>query len=295
MNTILIQSAVAIFLFGCTWAKGDVVLYGFYYFTEGTTTVKNQLRITGGEDAISVLLQREVQGTKEPEATDRKAELTFNDQHFLAGWMQKTRELYRHFPRRGNAVDIEFPDGSVVLYFDMPPPPLPGPDPPAVRDAAAEKWLRETFETLNSLIRRGHSHSLITSRSEGDTVPARNVSLKELLNNPDKWDGQRVRVVAWCAFEFEEHAMYLSRFRRSGKEGVWIGGPSSIAPSSNEPEKFKGWREIEGVYRKSKRGHLGSYSGTIDRVTRNRDVGIWERLVGKPGSSNGERENDSRK
>jgi hypothetical protein len=98
-------------------------------------------------------------------------------------------------------------------------------------------------------------------------------SLIELIARPEQFHGKPVRVIGFVNFEFEGNGLYLSREsweRGISRNGLWIDPPkgyeSDSAPSTKTPNQD--YVIVEGVFNARNRGHLGNWSGAIERVTR---------------------------
>ena len=101
------------------------------------------------------------------------------------------------------------------------------------------------------------------------TVPAV-VRIEELVEQPEKFDGKRVRVRGYYHTELECNIL-SSRFPpESGfQHAIWMGGWSSFAlmePWLGKPGKMI---EVEGTFGSSPghRGHMGAYVGDIFLIT----------------------------
>src|SRR6266498_4920654 len=109
----------------------------------------------------------------------------------------------------------------------------------------------------------------VTSGSCGMWGP----SLVELIARPELYDGKRVRVIGFVNFEFEGNALYISKedWQRSiARNGLWIDPPQRFetdsAPSKVQPNRR--YVLVEGTFNAQTPGHLGMWSGAIERVTR---------------------------
>ena len=98
-------------------------------------------------------------------------------------------------------------------------------------------------------------------------------ALVELIARPELYDGKRVRVIGFVNFEFEGNGLYVSRedFQRSiSRNGVWVDPPvrfkSDSAPSQVYPNQH--YVLLEGTFNARHTGHMGMWSGAIERVTR---------------------------
>lgn len=95
------------------------------------------------------------------------------------------------------------------------------------------------------------------------------VSMIQLIANPQSLDGNKVRVIGFVHMEFEGNAVYLHRedFERSiAKNGL------SINLSDSQSRR---WRElnnqyviIEGTFSYGEKGHFESWSGSLQDITR---------------------------
>lgn len=99
------------------------------------------------------------------------------------------------------------------------------------------------------------------------------LSLVELIARPELYHGQRVQVIGFVNFEFEGNGLYLSQTdweRGISRNGLWIEEPnwfaSDSAPSRRRPNRC--YVLVEGTFDAEHNGHLGMWSGTVERVTR---------------------------
>ena len=98
-------------------------------------------------------------------------------------------------------------------------------------------------------------------------------SLLELIARPELYDGKRVRVIGFVNFEFEVNGLYISKedWQRSiSRNGLWIDPPERFetdsGPSRVQPNQR--YVLVEGTFNARNPGHLGMWSGAIERVTR---------------------------
>jgi uncharacterized membrane protein YcgQ (UPF0703/DUF1980 family) len=95
------------------------------------------------------------------------------------------------------------------------------------------------------------------------------VSVVQLIANPDQFDGRSIRVIGFCWFEFERNALYLHRedFEQGiAKNAVWL---SMRAPVSSEYTNLRNkYVIVEGTFSASEHGHFGMFSGSIKSITR---------------------------
>jgi hypothetical protein len=95
------------------------------------------------------------------------------------------------------------------------------------------------------------------------------VSLVQLIANPDQFDTRPIRVIGFCWFEFERNALYLHRedFEHGiAKNAVWlsVGG----AGSSEYADLKNKYVIVEGTFSARERGHFGMFAGSIKSITR---------------------------
>ncbi|MFY7867182.1 hypothetical protein, partial [Roseateles sp.] len=95
------------------------------------------------------------------------------------------------------------------------------------------------------------------------------VSLISLIATPKEFDGKRVRVMGFARLEFEGNAIYLHRddyLQGITKNGLWL----DVVPVSKKSALSTNnqYVIVEGVFSTKDGGHLGLWSGSIQRVTR---------------------------
>jgi hypothetical protein len=111
---------------------------------------------------------------------------------------------------------------------------------------------------------------IITLLSVGFSAPLQSpeqVSMIQLISNPTAYHGKLVQVIGFVRFEFEGNALYLHEEdykQMLTRNGVWL----SMAEKRELDQKYA---LIEGVFNASNRGHLGLWSGSIERVSRSQE------------------------
>ena len=95
------------------------------------------------------------------------------------------------------------------------------------------------------------------------------VSLVQLIANPNQYDGKLVRVIGFCRLEFEGNALYLHREdfeMHIHKNGIWLQAgwpvPENLVEMSDE------YVIVEAVFSAERKGHFGMWSGSLEQVTR---------------------------
>ncbi len=106
--------------------------------------------------------------------------------------------------------------------------------------------------------------ALVSNRSE-------NVTLVQLIATPEKYDGQRIRVVGVGNLEFEGNAIYLSKEDLSYRiyNAVWLDFDNNTSLSYEEAMQYNGkYVIVEGIFDKDNSGHGGLFHGAISNITR---------------------------
>jgi hypothetical protein len=107
-----------------------------------------------------------------------------------------------------------------------------------------------------------------TRTIEGEVVEPVTITFAQLLENPAKFDGKRIRVTGFYHGEFEG-----SSFASSAKDisnydkALWLGGDSSFADPKNVPRVNDSTLTIDGTFELGPGGHMGLWMGELSRVT----------------------------
>jgi hypothetical protein len=104
------------------------------------------------------------------------------------------------------------------------------------------------------------------TKTQGDRIVARVVSLRELIAHPNEYDGKRVSVVGFYHSEFEGNEL-RSNEKSDYAENVWCDTISSFALKGTAFEQDC-WARIDGTFLKGPSGHFGMWPGEITGVTR---------------------------
>lgn len=94
------------------------------------------------------------------------------------------------------------------------------------------------------------------------------VSIIQLIATPEKYQGKRVRILAFLRVEFEGSAVYLHKEdyeQAIHRNGLWIDLPRGISSGKGLTNQYV---LVEGVFDGKQNGHMGLWSGTITDVTR---------------------------
>lgn len=95
------------------------------------------------------------------------------------------------------------------------------------------------------------------------------VTLIQLIANPDKFDGRLIRVIGFLRLEFEGNVLYLHREDYENAilgNGIWV----DVTPALTKKEAALNMNYVlpEGVFSSGDRGHMGMWSGAIKQVRR---------------------------
>jgi hypothetical protein len=107
-----------------------------------------------------------------------------------------------------------------------------------------------------------------SEQSPGGGCAMYDVSIVELIANPAKYDGKRVRLMGYIHFEFEGNGIYLHKDDHQfslGYNGLWVEWAARATRSSECQDTYA---LIEGTFRASHRGHMGLRSGAVTDMTR---------------------------
>src|SRR3954463_11374207 len=95
------------------------------------------------------------------------------------------------------------------------------------------------------------------------------LSLVQLIANPKDYDGKIVRVIGFVRLEFEGNAIYLHQddYKHSiAKNGLWIDVTDDIRKKQKDYDQK--YVLLEGTFNAKDTGHMGLWSGSIEKITR---------------------------
>lgn len=95
------------------------------------------------------------------------------------------------------------------------------------------------------------------------------ITLVQLIANPEKFDGKLIRVIGFLRLEFEGNVLYLHREDYENAilgDGIWV----DVTPEITKQSKALNMNYVllEGVFSSSDRGHMGMWSGAIKKIRR---------------------------
>lgn len=96
-----------------------------------------------------------------------------------------------------------------------------------------------------------------------------NISLVKLISNPKDYDGKLVRIIGFVRLEFEGNGIYLNQddYKHSiYKNGLWL----DTTPDMEKRQSELNLKHvlIEGTFNARMAGHMGLWSGSIEKITR---------------------------
>jgi len=127
-------------------------------------------------------------------------------------------------------------------------------------------WLIATVVPCSNA--SGQTRGYFPKPGPDDTV--QDVSLIQLIVQPEKFDGKPVRFIGFLRIEFEGDAIYLHRedFDHGiSNNGVWIHIPADMTKHQKDEVNMH-YVICAGVFKASDRGHMGMFSGAIASVRR---------------------------
>ncbi len=95
------------------------------------------------------------------------------------------------------------------------------------------------------------------------------VSLVQLVANPKDYDGKLVRVIGFLRLEYEGNGIYLHEddYKHSiFKNGLWVNVSEDM--HRRKVELDQKYVLIEGTFDAKMTGHMGLWSGSIEKITR---------------------------
>ena len=104
----------------------------------------------------------------------------------------------------------------------------------------------------------------------GPDMGVEDVSLIQLIANPQAYDGKRVRIIGFLRLEFEGDALYLHREDfdyHLTKDALWIDVPRDMTQDQMKSVNNT-YAICTGRFRASGHGHMGLFSGELTEITR---------------------------
>jgi hypothetical protein len=100
---------------------------------------------------------------------------------------------------------------------------------------------------------------------DGPKAPfAENVSMIQLIANPDKYDGKLISVIGYLRLEFEGNVLYLHEedYEHSiTKNAIWVSVGPKMKPYADQLNMH--YVLLVGTFNAANKGHMGLNSGSI--------------------------------
>ena len=109
----------------------------------------------------------------------------------------------------------------------------------------------------------------LSAARAADGIAPIEVSMIQLIANPEKFDGKKVILTGFMNLEFEGNALYFHRDDFVyGQMKNGLGLTLSEQGTKSASRWSKNYVRVEGVFNAREAGHFGMYSGSIEQVTR---------------------------
>jgi hypothetical protein len=102
----------------------------------------------------------------------------------------------------------------------------------------------------------------------------------QLIADPERFDGRLIHVIGFLRLEFEGNVLYLHREDYEQGilgDGIWV----DVTPEIKQQSKTLNMNYVlmEGVFSSGDRGHMGLWSGTIEKIRR---AEVWSGPASRP-------------
>jgi hypothetical protein len=104
----------------------------------------------------------------------------------------------------------------------------------------------------------------------GADMGVEDVSLIQLIANPQAFDNKRVRIIGYLRLEFEGDVIYFHREDYEyglTKNGLWVNVPPDMTQAQKQAVNNK-YVICTGIFRAGMHGHMGLNSGELTEITR---------------------------
>ena len=123
------------------------------------------------------------------------------------------------------------------------------------------------------------SHSLIGQMrgyypKGGPDTSSQDVSLVQVIANPQQYDGKKIRFIGFLRLEFEGNAAYLHQEDYDNgisMNAIWIDVPSDMTEVQKKDTNLH-YVICAGTFRAADHGHMGMFSGSLANVYR---LEVW--------------------
>lgn len=142
---------------------------------------------------------------------------------------------------------------------------------PVRRDSEQWQAITETFLTYCTAKRNDPAIETDVSRfvTQGDDQPCVAAKLEDILAQPARYHGRRIRITGYHHSEFEHSSLSAGPDSVwKCEESVWLGGMSHFANPDDFVSHNDAFITVEGTFTAGRSGHLGLWAGKIDRLTK---------------------------
>lgn len=111
--------------------------------------------------------------------------------------------------------------------------------------------------------------------------PAVNVTMTELIVNPEKFEGKTVRVIGFLHLEFEGNVLYLHKEDFDHAllgNGIWV----TLKEDREKPTLSDHYVLLEGKFNSKDHGHMGMWKGALQDIKRSLIWSSQDAPRGKP-------------
>jgi hypothetical protein len=96
-----------------------------------------------------------------------------------------------------------------------------------------------------------------------------NVTMVQLVANPEQFDGKLIRVIGFLRLEFEGDVLYLHREDYENAllgNGIWVDVTPEISKQADTLNMH--YVLLEGIFSAHEHGHMDAWRGTIKKIRR---------------------------
>ncbi|MDO3696026.1 hypothetical protein QVZ41_14330 [Wenyingzhuangia sp. chi5] len=97
------------------------------------------------------------------------------------------------------------------------------------------------------------------------------VSIINLIASPEKYHNKKIQVIGYLNIEFEGNGIYLHKEDYDNgieKNGLWVSFTKKTWEKLKKKKINKTYVIIEGTFNMEDKGHMGLFSGEIEKITR---------------------------
>lgn len=143
-------------------------------------------------------------------------------------------------------------------------------------EASLARKLDETIEGFLKKVASNHAPFRFWEPRQktvaGDDQAAETVTFAQLIDDPIRYHGKRIRVTAYYTSGFEDSSLWPdAEAAWKSEKRLWMGGTSTFANKKLLDRKGLAGKQLvtlEGTFDAGSHGHAGQYYGEIMRVTR---------------------------